>query len=62
MPTHSNTLMQVAKYRGRRGKINVRKVQVALASTGPGWHLDIWDGDSDGMTVSLKILKKVLER
>lgn len=35
---------------------------MALASTGPGWDLDIPDGDSDGMTVSLKILKKVLER
>lgn len=33
------------KYKGRWGKVNVRKVQVALASAGPEWDPDTWNGD-----------------
>lgn len=33
------------KYKGRQGKVNVRKVQLALASAGPEWDPDTRNGD-----------------
>ena len=32
------------KYRKRRGKVNERKVHMAIVSAGPKWDPDTWDG------------------
>lgn len=33
------------KYRKLRGKVNAKKVHAVIATAGPDWDLDTWDGD-----------------